>query len=814
MNLNPASMSSARLRRIGAGRRFPDAPPGPRGRISSLLLPALLVLLVGTTAVSAQPSSPDLDRVRELIATDQTAAAESMLDDIIAAEPDDADALSLRADLLREDDRLDEAAQDYRRLVELEPDDTGAWFWLGTIARWQGRDADARTAYTRVVELSPCNTEGLIGRARVEMHAESMDAAERDLRKTLECRPDNETAADLLIDVLASSGRDDEARQVADDHFTGADMELRLARLAMDAGEPDRAAAHLHTALRIGGPDAEVYSRLGAAEYERGRQAAALDAYRKAHELDPSDRGTLYWIGVLAYRRGHHDESLNAWNALLEGDPESTGALIGKARILRARGHRAEAQDLVERALAVSPDNSEALVLRASLRLEQGRSESARSDYRNVLASSTDNVDAQIGSDRLGARHSWDSEARYSSSRVIEGLEDAGLISGGVVIRPTRIEYLTEGGATGFNSRLREGLDLAVSVSKYRQAVLNLDADAAVYDFDVWTAQIGLDHQLSSAWRLSWWAGATRYEARDTGSVPEDDRARGGLALVYDDGRDRVELGYERSPFIQRGFAGDFQFRIFDRDHFSIDWERILTSTWSLRASAAVSYFNDGDTPVYGRLEARWHRGPADLRFGVRHDPFPARFLGEDQYLVFIDYDAAYILAGADLGRGFSATAEARYGRFGATEPQAVVDGEIILLPPDHNTHRLYRADLGWTPPSWEHLRVGAEYLDDNYDFDTGPYNTLDIREWDLYAELRNERPERVRYALRYTRQLIDDERDPSYTGNMYTGLLEVRLRGNPYRDRSLWLGFEGRYADNDLQEVRERYRVYLRVPF
>jgi tetratricopeptide (TPR) repeat protein len=431
-----------------------------------------------------------------------------------------------------------------------------------------------------VLEVSPCHLDALKGRARSKRSVGNSRGAEADLREALRCGPGDEEAAGLLSDLLADHGDLEGAQKVAAEEFSGPEVEKRLGDAALAAGQPGSAAAHYRKALEAG-ETAETLRALGEAERQRGDDMAALDAHRRASRLDREGTGDLYWIGVLASRLGYRDEAKNAFDAILAKQPADSGARVGKARILRSEGDREGALRLVEDVLRDDPENGEALVLRGQLLSSMGRTEAARDDFRTELARHPDDGDARILLDRLPDRRAWGLEGTYDRARVVEGLEDRDF---GVI--PARVEYLSHGVRGDLRWTLGPTVALVTEISIRREAVFNLGGlngpsgtRDAIYDFDVLGATAGLDHTLSDLWTLSWRVGASRYNPRLEGTIASETHPEGNARLERDDGRTRLGFAAGRSSFIWRGYATSTQFRIFERDSLSADWERSPIST-------------------------------------------------------------------------------------------------------------------------------------------------------------------------------------------------------------------------------------------
>lgn len=669
-------------------------------------------------------------------------------------------------------------------------------------------------AYTEALGIRPCSIDSLNGRARSYRFVGRPEAELEDLRESLDCRPGKREAAGLLVDALVRAESVDEAERETRRLFESPELEKRLAQIYMAQDRPARAVSQMKSVVESHPLDAAGWRSLGAALAEQDRLQRALEAYRSAAEIEPDDTDSLYWIGQLARRLDRLDEAEESFDRLVELEPASVSALLGLARVLGARGDRAQALRLTDRALAVRRTSSEARVLRASLLARMGQSEPARLELRTTLESNYASSDARVAIDRLGSRHELRTTVHSSSSRLIEGLEDEGLVSNGRVIRPTRVEYLREGVSTEVDSKFREGLGLRASLSRFREAIFNLDRNTAIYDFDIVRSGVGVERRLSDRWDLDLRLGATRYEARLPGSIEDETHLSGGVQMVRQGPRSRLGLGYTRTPFIYRGFADDTSFRIFERGDLALDYERRLSSQVSFFAAGAVHTFDDGNQPASGALGLEWSRGRSSLRLRMAHEPFPKRFLNDRSELDFIDYDSASLRGATLLGHpSLELSGELRVGTFGATSREAIVNGEIVSAGFARNDHELLQARLQWSPRRNRAFRTGLQYLYEDFQFDTGDYNNRDRSDWLAFVELFKPIGGRAQYRLRYAHGLLDDERKDGYRSDELSSRLEVRLGGATYRDQSVWLGFEGLRRENDLGEDRERYRVYLRVP-
>jgi tetratricopeptide (TPR) repeat protein len=206
--------------------------------------------------------------------------------------------------------RTKEAETRYRRALVGRPDFAAAWMNLGSLLREQGRDAHAEAALVRAVQLRPDMVAGWINLAMLERDRRRPAQAEAHLRKAFELNPEQVETHIAWCQFRAS-----------EQDLPGAWEWLRRA-LDRDPQQPEAVNMHgilLHTEGRF----AEAAAAFGRAEalghhaapsnrgntlLDMGRMGEALQAHRKAVELDPTHPGAQYNLALTQLRLGdwHH----------------------------------------------------------------------------------------------------------------------------------------------------------------------------------------------------------------------------------------------------------------------------------------------------------------------------------------------------------------------------------------------------------------------------------------------------------------------------------------------------------------------------
>ncbi len=202
--------------------------------------------------------------------------------------------------------RAREAEARYRRAISLNPHYAAAWINLGSMLREQGRDFAAEAALRRAIQLRPDLVSGWINLAALERERKHFSTARECLRRAFALHP-------ALIETLIAWCQ----LQLAARDVAGAHQWIRWA-LAIDANHPEAANMHgivLHNERRFDEAIAEfdraetlgsegAPSNRGNSLLELGRGKDALEAHRRAADLDPANAGAQYNLALTQLRLG------------------------------------------------------------------------------------------------------------------------------------------------------------------------------------------------------------------------------------------------------------------------------------------------------------------------------------------------------------------------------------------------------------------------------------------------------------------------------------------------------------------------------
>jgi Flp pilus assembly protein TadD len=152
------------------------------------------------------------------------------------------------------------------------------------------------------------------------------------------------------------------------------DLELvpLLARAYLEEDRVDSAQQVIDAALARRASAPELLAARGALELRRGRLPEALAALRSAVAGRPEDASLQADLGEAARRAGEADAARAAFDAALAQRADHTGALIGHARLALAAGELAQAEQRLDAAARTGREALEVARLRGELLVVRG----------------------------------------------------------------------------------------------------------------------------------------------------------------------------------------------------------------------------------------------------------------------------------------------------------------------------------------------------------------------------------------------------------------------------------------------------------
>ena len=259
---------------------------------------------------------------------------------------------------LAEENRA-EGIFDYVTAKNIKPTDAFYWDQLGQAYYRVARYDEAVRAYDEAIKLKPEAVSEYETSGLAYLKIGDYPDAEKDFRRFKTLAPESADGYENLASALLGQGRYDECR---------AEYQKALDVLKAESKEP--------------GP--EIYYNLGNADVYQGRNEEAIEYFKQALTLDPTDyqaKGSLAdtykVIGKNAEAIQAYHDAINLAHARLDKDPTDWVAKGELATYLAVVGDGGVALTEIETARANDPENVELMYAEAQVQAALGNSTEA-----------------------------------------------------------------------------------------------------------------------------------------------------------------------------------------------------------------------------------------------------------------------------------------------------------------------------------------------------------------------------------------------------------------------------------------------------
>lgn len=307
---------------------------------------------------------------------DNFAEAERLAADALAIAPERADALHLLGLVRHGQGRVAEAEQLYRRSIELDPAQPAVHYNLGVLYRSTGRQAAAVPALREAVRLKPNYATAQLALGLALHDLGNFVEAEKQYRQVLRLQPNYLMARQSLGAVLNDLGRPKEAESILRSALTagGSDtrqtaaLEANLAVSLQRQQKHDEALALFDSAqTRVPEISFVDYNR-GNSLQAKGRQAEAVESYRRAVQREPLNMEAHLDLNQLLYRLADDENFLRSYDDAAKVHPQMGVLPLNKGYFLLQTGDYEAANEAFARALPllggnVSPLDGQGLAL-------------------------------------------------------------------------------------------------------------------------------------------------------------------------------------------------------------------------------------------------------------------------------------------------------------------------------------------------------------------------------------------------------------------------------------------------------------------
>ena len=299
------------------------------------------------------------------------------------------------------------AVQQLEAILDAQPGEVNALLLLGSLRSVEGQIEEAKSLVSKASTLAPDFHDAALELARIQRQSRDTGGAIHTLRQLLGRAPNNSRAWQLLGDSLYEDGQTVEGREAfrqaaqtdpfrdqiltaidalkaGDNHQ--AEQTLRgvlkveqnhvhalvgLASLAIEAGATDDAEHLLEHARRISPYSDIVWRNVARLHSERANNAAAVEAARRAVELDPEAADAWSMLGNVQAWGLKPEDAEASFVKSLELRHEQPRVWMSLGHVRKTLGNRAGSEAAYREAISQQADLGEAYWSLADLKTYQ-----------------------------------------------------------------------------------------------------------------------------------------------------------------------------------------------------------------------------------------------------------------------------------------------------------------------------------------------------------------------------------------------------------------------------------------------------------
>lgn len=314
-------------------------------------------------------------------------AGEELLEDVLAADSVNAQALTLRAALYLQRSEYRKSVADLREVLRSNPDNLQAQLLLARVHNQAGDTVLAEDAYRRVLAINPLNEVATLELARILVSRSKLEDAREMLEKQLEKSPANLSFARALIGVqLAQELPDDavaEAKRIASLPGQEAAGNFLLGSVYQTEAMHDKAITAFQAALKTAPTAAEPLRGMVASMIQLKRTDDARSYLADLEKEYPDNLLVKTLLSQVLASAGNPDAGKEMIESALQSDAEW---LPGYTTLAGLQSGDLNAQiGTYRRGLEAMPESQELVLLLGTAYEKSGQIEEAIAAYEEAL---------------------------------------------------------------------------------------------------------------------------------------------------------------------------------------------------------------------------------------------------------------------------------------------------------------------------------------------------------------------------------------------------------------------------------------------
>jgi tetratricopeptide (TPR) repeat protein len=282
--------------------------------------------------------------------------------------------------------RSSRAFEELEAVLAASPNDVEALLALGDAHRLRADVPAAESAYRRAAAAAPARPEPYLGLGRLYTAAGRRDEAVAALQEALRRDGDD---PEIQLELGRLLGGTADARALLASAVAGrpgwAEAQVALGEAQLAAGEVAAAVASFEAALRADARSATAHTGLGRARALQGDLAGAEASLRRALELVPNAPETARALAAVLGQKEDYEGAFEQYRHAADLDPRNPQALRDAAALALQVRRDVLAAGFLDRLLEAHPDDPEGLALYGDVMVARSDRAAARRYYERAL---------------------------------------------------------------------------------------------------------------------------------------------------------------------------------------------------------------------------------------------------------------------------------------------------------------------------------------------------------------------------------------------------------------------------------------------
>ncbi|MDL2266648.1 tetratricopeptide repeat protein [Desulfovibrio sp. OttesenSCG-928-G15] len=344
------------------------------------------------------------------------------LDAILAKNPDNVDAYSLRGRIYFTKQRFIDAISDLEKAHLEQPANHYVSLALADAYNASGNPSRAEEIIGEIIRMEPRFSQAYLTLSNLYLMQERPEAALMTLDIGKTSAPDDASIPFAEADILTVLGRFDKAAEAleplaAKDGIAETAL-MRIANIYGEANNHAKAIAAFDRVLKLNPAAREAAEGKIRALLAQNKAKAALEFAEKRFTDRKDDPAAAFIFGETALAARNADKAEKGFARALELAPKWDQPLTYLAQIYSAQGKQDKALQLAEETAAKAPDSPGPALVAAMLHEQKADMDAAEKIYREILAKNPDNALACNNLAFLLTRHKPD-ESRLKEAESL-----------------------------------------------------------------------------------------------------------------------------------------------------------------------------------------------------------------------------------------------------------------------------------------------------------------------------------------------------------------------------------------------------------